>query len=253
MYKKKVDINMVERLNSDWLFRVPIDFEYNKYVLLNYVKNSESRLNQLKIYPDLQDVTLTIVNIASIAKDNKIIYLDKIINEFDDEINISDFKFDLIPELSLDEKSEINRTINFSYPKLLDLFNFAKSIWVFAFENVDLIIKKNKNSDLIIGYFYYYSKVDKSLHLYSFDFTKVHKEYSDYNEFKEVFSAQINKAISISIVLNLIKEIGGNPNYIIYEIKTDQDFPIKETLIPIAKRKLILKNKPISSDKKYIN
>ena len=78
----------MERLSSDWMFRTPIDFEYNKYILLNYIKNSESRLNQLKIYPDLQEVTLNIVNVASIGKDNKIISLDKIINEFDDEINL---------------------------------------------------------------------------------------------------------------------------------------------------------------------
>lgn len=244
---------MVDRLGADWLFRTPIDFEYNKYILLNYVKNSEKRLNQLKIYPDLQEVTLNIVNIASIGKDSKIISLNKIINEFDDEINLSDFNFDLIPDLNAFEQVEISRTINFSYPKLLDLFNFAKSIWMFAFENIDLNIKKNKNASPVLGYFYYYSKFDKSLHLYSFDFSKGQSDYSNYNEFKEVFSGGINKSISISIVLNLINENKGDLSYVIYEAKTDQELPIKETLIPIIKRKLILKNKPILSEKKYIS
>lgn len=241
---------MMERLTPNWLFRLPIDFEYNKYILLNYVKNSENRLNQLKIYPDLQEVTLNIVNIASIAKDNKVIILNKFLNEFDDEIAISDFKFDEIPELNSNEQVEITRTINFSYPKLLDLFNFAKSIWMFAFENIDLNIKKNKNAPIIKGYFYYYSKFNKSLHLYSFDFSE---GQSDYDAFKELFSEEINKSISISTVLTLIKDSGGDLNSIIYEVKTDQELPIKETLIPIAKRKLILKNKPMSLDKKYIS
>jgi hypothetical protein len=242
---------MIERLSSDWLFRMPIDFEYNKYILLNYIKNSESRLNQLKIYPDLQEITLNIVNIASVGKDNKIISLDKIINEFDDEINLSDFKYELIPELTPPEQTEVSRTINFSYPKLLDLFNFAKSIWMFAFDNIDLNIKKNKNASLVVGYFYYYSKFDKSLHLYSFDFSKGQSDYSDYNEFKEVFSGYTNN--SISIILSLINESGGDSSCVIYEAKSDQELPIKETLIPIIKRKLILKNKPILSEKKYIS
>lgn len=244
---------MMERLSSDWLFRTPIDFEYNKYILLNYIKNSESRLNQLKIYPDLQEVTLNIMNIASIGKDNKTVTLDKIITEFDDELNLSDFKYELVPDLNPFEQVEVSRTINFSYPKLLDLFNFAKSIWMFAFENIDLKVKKNKNASLVIGYFYYYSNVDKSLHLYSFDFSKGQSDYSDYNEFKEVFSGEINKSISIGIVLGFINETGGDSSYIIYEAKTDQELPIKETLIPIAKRKLILRNKPILSEKKYIS
>ena len=146
----------IDGLSSDWLFKEPIDFEYKKYILLDYVKNSENRLNALKIYPDLQQVTINIVNIASIVKDRKVISLNKVLDDFDSEINLSDFKFDILPDLGPTEQIEINKTINFTYPKLLDLFNFAKSIWSFAFDNIDLILKKNKQSSLIIGYFYYY-------------------------------------------------------------------------------------------------
>jgi len=243
----------IDGLSSDWLFKEPIDFEYKKYILLDYVKNSENRLNDLKIYPDLQQVTINIVNIASIVKDRKVISLNKVLDDFDSEINLSDFKFDILPDLDPTEQIEINKTINFTYPKLLDLFNFAKSIWSFAFDNIDLILKKNKQSSLIIGYFYYYSKTSGLLCVYFFDFSKNQDSYSTYNEFEEVFYGVIDKTISISIVLNKIKEHSGNNNYIIYEVKTTKEFPVKETLIPIVKRKLILKNKPIFSNKKYIN
>ena len=63
--------SMNEKLNSDWLFRTPIDFEYNKYIALNYIKKSEDRLNSLKIYPDLHEITLNLINIASIGKIRK--------------------------------------------------------------------------------------------------------------------------------------------------------------------------------------
>jgi hypothetical protein len=207
----------------------------------------------LKIYPDLQQVTINIVNIASIVKDRKVISLNKVLDDFDSEINLSDFKFDMLPDLDPTEQIEINKTINFTYPKLLDLFNFAKSIWSFAFDNIDLILKKNKQSSLIIGYFYYYSKTSGLLCVYFFDFSKNQDSYSTYNEFEEVFYGVIDKTISISIVLNKIKEHSGSNNYIIYQVKTTKEFPVKETLIPIVKRKLILKNKPIFSNKKYIN
>lgn len=250
---RKLENSKIDGLPSDWLFKKPIDFEYKKYILLNYVKNSENRLNELKIYPDLQDVTINIVNIASIVKDNKIISLNKVLSDFDDEINLSDFKFDLIPDLESNEHIEITKTINFTYPKLLDLFNFAKSIWAFAFENIDLNIKKNKQSSLIIGYFYYYCKSNNLLCLYFFDFTKNQDSYSTYNEFEEVFCDVIDKPISIAIILNLIKKHSGENNYVIYEVKSTKEFPVKETLIPIAKRKIMLKNKPIFTNKKYIN
>jgi hypothetical protein len=159
----------------------------------------------------------------------------------------------LIPDLEPNEQTEVNKTINFTYPKLLDLFNFAKSIWAFAFENIDLRIKKNKQSSLIIGYFYYYCKSSNLLCLYFFDFTKNQDSYSTYNEFEEVFYDVIDKSISIAIILNLIKKHSGENNYVIYEVKTTKEFPVRETLIPIAKRKIMLKNKPIFTNKKYIN
>ena len=85
------------KLNSEWLFRSPIDFEYNKYIALNYIKSSEDRLNDLKIYPDLHDITLNLINIASIGKDNKTISLTRKLNEYDDEIELGDFKYVEIP------------------------------------------------------------------------------------------------------------------------------------------------------------
>jgi len=250
---RKLENSKIDGLTSDWLFKKPIDFEYKKYILLNYIKNSENRLNELKIYPDLQEITINIANIASIVKDNKIISLNKILIDFDTEINLSDFKYDLIPDIESNEQTEINKTINFTYPKLLDLFNFAKSIWVFAFDNIDLRLKKNKQSSLIIGYFYYYCKSSNLLCLYFFDFTKNQDSYSTYNEFEEVFYDVIDKSISIAIILNLIKKHSGENNYVIYEVKATKEFPIREALIPIVKRKLMLKNKPIFTNKKYIN
>jgi hypothetical protein len=46
---RKLENSKIDGLTSDWLFKKPIDFEYKKYILLNYVKNSENRLNELKI------------------------------------------------------------------------------------------------------------------------------------------------------------------------------------------------------------
>ncbi|MCF8339779.1 MAG: hypothetical protein K9I82_02305 [Chitinophagaceae bacterium] len=244
---------MMERLEPNWLFRTPMDFEYNKYVLLNYIKSSEVRLNNLNIYPDLQEVTISIINLATIIKDNKILLINKILKNIDDEVNLSDFTFEPMPELSEFEKIEVTKTIKFSYPKLLDLFNFAKSIWVFAFDNTNIIIKKNKNASLEKGYFYFFSKKERELYLFSFDFTKNKKEYSNYTEFTEIFVGNIDSGISISIVLNLIKNNDGDSSSIIYEVKSNQDFPINETLIPIVKRKIILRNKPNFSKNKYIN
>jgi hypothetical protein len=208
---------------------------------LNYIKSSEGRLNDLKIYPDLHDITLNLINIASIGKDNKIVSLTRQLNEYDDEIELGDFRYDEVPELMVKDKSEVSRTINFTYPKLLDLFNFAKSIWTLAFENIDVKLKKNKSSASSTGYFYYFDKSNKLLYIYSFEVLLNDGKYSTSSSFNEIYFGEYDK-ISMIKVFDKLKEKGYDTTKQVYEITSTQDFPVRETILPIAKRKIIFKN-----------
>lgn len=230
------------KLTPEWLFRHPIDFEYNKYVALNYIKSSEGRLNDLKIYPDLHDITINLINIASISKENKTISLTRQLNEYDDEIVIGDFKYDQIPKLVNKDKTEVNRTINFTYPKFLDLFNFAKSIWSLAFDNIDVKLKKNKTASSSSGYFYYFDKTKKLLYIYSYDILLDDGKYNSNSSFNEVYCGDYDNKISIIKVFDKLKENGYDITKQLYEITSTQDFPVRETVLPIAKRKIIFKN-----------
>lgn len=230
------------KLTPEWLFRHPIDFEYNKYVALNYIKSSEGRLNDLKIYPDLHDITINLINIASISKENKTITLTRQLNEYDDEIVIGDFKYDQIPDLINKDKSEVSRTINFTYPKFLDLFNFAKSIWSLAFDNIDVKLKKNKAASSSSGYFYYFDKSKKLLYIYSYDIELEDGKYSSNSVFNEIYCGDYDNKISMIKVFDKLKDNKCDITKQVYEITSTQEFPVRETIIPIAKRKIIFKN-----------
>ena len=40
------------KLDPEWMFSQPIDFEYNKYTLLDYIQKCEKSFDDFKIYPD---------------------------------------------------------------------------------------------------------------------------------------------------------------------------------------------------------
>ena len=40
------------KLDPEWMLKKPVDFEFNKYTLLDYLQKCESRFNNLEIYPD---------------------------------------------------------------------------------------------------------------------------------------------------------------------------------------------------------
>jgi len=40
------------KLNPEWMLKEPVDFEFNKYTLLDYLQKCEQRFNNLEIYPE---------------------------------------------------------------------------------------------------------------------------------------------------------------------------------------------------------
>ena len=48
---------MLFKLNPEWLLKEPIDFEYNKYTLLDYLQKCEKGFDKLEIYPDFVELS----------------------------------------------------------------------------------------------------------------------------------------------------------------------------------------------------
>ena len=61
------------KLSPEWMLKEPIDFEYNKYTLLDYLQKCEKRFNNLEIYPDFVELSLHLANIQSLVKENTLL------------------------------------------------------------------------------------------------------------------------------------------------------------------------------------
>ena len=84
--KKKISF----KLNPEWMFKEPLDFEYNKYTLLGYIQKCEQSLNNFEIYPDFVELSLHLANIQSLNKENTLLLTDKKFQSCDDEILLRD-------------------------------------------------------------------------------------------------------------------------------------------------------------------
>ena len=71
--KKKMSF----KLNPEWLFKEPVDFEYNKYTLLNYLQKCEKGFDNMEIYPDFVELSLHLANIQSLVKENTLLLTNK--------------------------------------------------------------------------------------------------------------------------------------------------------------------------------
>ena len=147
-------------MDTDWLFEGIIDSEQKQYILLGYFQKLNKNLEEMKVYPMFTELSLHLGNIQTLLNQNQILYTEKVLSSFDDELIISDLKVKNIPIMAEDEFLEYRKILKYSHPKLQDYFGIAKSIWSIVYNSIDIKVKKNKNYlESKTGFFYYKTKV----------------------------------------------------------------------------------------------
>lgn len=239
--KKKMSF----QLNPEWMLKEPIDFEYNKYTLLDYLQKCEKRFSNLEIYPDFVELSLHLANIQTLAKENKVFLTNKKFESCDDEILLKDLSPKDIPSLSDQDEDELDKTLRYSGYKLLDTFNLGKSIWSLAYDNVDVFLRKNverENISLGYGYSFYYQKEKDTLYVWEY-YIKKDKKTSFYQKviFKEIYRGEPTNHTLTEIVeeYSSFNKTKFQDKIPVFETRSYQSFPIEQTLLPIMKRKII--------------
>lgn len=236
--KKKISF----KLNPEWMFKEPIDFEYNKYTLLDYLKKCGTNFDKFEIYPDFVELSLHIANLQSLIKENVFLLTKKKFESCDDEILVKELYPKTPREITDEEVIELEKTLKYSNLKLYDAFNVAKSVWSIAFESIVVTLKKNKEGAVVgSGFIVYYQKEDNKIFVWEFQLKKPKKEIN-----YKIYLENIHEGIHEEETLNNIietkstwKEIDFVKKLPVFEVKCEQKLPIDETVVPIIKRKVL--------------
>jgi hypothetical protein len=230
------------KLNPEWLLKRPLDFEYNKYILLNYIQKCEKGFNNLEIYPDFIELSLHLANVESLYKENKLLLTNKKFESCDDEILLKD----LVPvdreKLTEEEELELEKTIRYSGDKLFEMFNVAKSIWNIAYDNIEIILRKNKQEiPNGYGYVFYLKKDTMTLYVWEYYDKHLKKGIENTKTYLKLIYEEIYNGESVSDIIEKHSSFTKNRDYKnipIFEAKSLGYFPMENTFVPIVKRKL---------------
>jgi hypothetical protein len=239
MVRKK---KMLFKLNPEWMFKEPLDFEYNKYTLLDYIQKCEQNLDKFEIYPDFVELSLHLANIQSLNKENTLLLTDKKFESCDDEIMLKDLYPKKPRELSDEERKELLKTIEYSNYKLFDTFNFAKSIWDLVFDTVEISLKKNKNNlGSGMGYSFYYGKKENKVYVWEYQIKRDRKRpNTNKTTIKLIYENSPEDITLSSIIENNSSFIKKNyKTFPVFEMQCNQEFPMEQTIVPIMKRKIM--------------
>jgi hypothetical protein len=231
------------KLNPEWMYKEPIDFEYNKYTLLDYLQKCDKSFDNFELYPNFVELSLHLANLQSIIKENTLLLTDKKFESCDDEILIKELKPKKPRELSDNEEKELDKTIKFSGPKLFDAFNVAKSIWNIAFESINIQLRKNKRSLIAgTGYVFFYRKQNEKLYVWEYEIKRDKKDKTISKTYLNLIYDGVSDNLTVTEIIDTLST-WNNTEYFkdlpIFEVKCGQNFPFEETMIPIIKRKVI--------------
>lgn len=237
--KKKISF----KLNPEWMYKEPLDFEYNKYTLLDYLQKCDKSFDKFELYPDFVELSLHLANIQSISKENTLLLTNKKFESPDDEILVKELQPKKPRKLTEKEENELDKTLKFSGPKLFDAFNIAKSIWNIAFESIDLYIRKNKNNLVSgSGYIFFYRKSEEKLYVWEYEIKTDKKDQTTNKTHLELISEGNIDDKTLTDIIDSNSRWSQTEYYKdlpIFEIKCSQNFPFEETMVPIIKRKVM--------------
>lgn len=235
--KKKFDFIM----DTDWLFHGVLDAEQKQYVLLDYFQKLNKYFEEMKIYPMFIELSLHLGNIQTLINSNKILYTEKKFSTNDDELLLSDLKVKDIPVLATEEVDEYKKILKNSQPQLYDYFNFAKSLWTVVYESIDLKVKKNRSNIKSKSGFFYYNH-EGVLYVWQYTTKKVYKTNNQTKtHLKQIYKGTPEELTAEKIISMFSKtyEKNNEKSYPIFEVNCNSMFPLKETLLPIFKRKIL--------------
>jgi len=231
-------------MKTDWLFQEPIDLEHKQYVLLDYLQKLDKNLNNLKLYPQFQEISLHLASINLLIEKGQYLTLGRQLKDPDDEILISDLIPVDCPLLTKEEILEVYNVCKYSTENLRDYFNHAKAIWDIVNDTVSIEVVQNpKNIEPKQGLFFLDYK--EKTYLYEFIIKQIKKDSVETKcQIKKIcecpkgdFNEKL-KDIKKPLIKNLQdEEVHGK--LIVFTVNHNNNYPLRETLLPIVKRKIM--------------
>jgi hypothetical protein len=238
-------------LDTDWIFQGVIDYEQKQYVLLDFFQKLNTSFEEMKLYPMFIELALHLGNVQTLNNQNKMLFTNKKFTSNDDELLLSDLKMIDIPVLANEEVSEYKKILKQSQEQLHNYFDFAKSLWTIVYDSIEMTVKMNKRKlDSKTGVFYY--ETENKLYIWEYKIKKVYKVKNQYRtHLKSIYDGEITPVNEVISKHYNLDGLNNKFHYPIFEMKCSNIFPIKETLLPIFKRKIMAHiNQPNLKEKK---
>ena len=231
----------MKELSKNWFIEGSIDFEYKKYILLDYLQEINRHFDKSKLYPNLTDLIFHFNNLLYFKKNKSMLQ-----QSFPQRLTKADIEaVKLTYQKIVDDDSsmkQIEQIITFAMQKMDPAIQTGKEIYDF--------VESRLNIDPVgivpllpyHGYFSLRNGLERTNWIYEYQITIFESKDDKYRginiKFLETYEESITKTPE-TVKLDLIRRNQYMPNPAVYYVQSDITFPLEQTLLPVAKRSLV--------------
>jgi hypothetical protein len=231
----------MKTLSETWFAEGYIDFELKKYTLLAYLQDINKGFSENKLYPQLTDIIFHYNNIIAFRDNKKFLQ-----NHFPKRLTgvelekLSLFYMAVIEDTEL--MKELEDIINYASGKMQKTINDGTEIYEFVEEKINILPIGLVPLDNSEGYFFLINGQQNDTYVYQYRLTIFEKHDEKYRGIKTDYIDRWQRSIASTyehIKSELIRSKTDLPNPAVYAMETALNFPVEETLLPVAKRTLV--------------
>ncbi len=231
----------MSKLSSNWLTENHIDFEYKKYVLLAYLQEVSRDFEMQKLYPSLKELFVHYRQVLAIRKNR-----DELRNGFPQEAKDIDMeKMTLVYDSLFSDSElmkEIDEIINYSIPCFEKYLAEGRRIYDLIDQQISINPVGIVPLHAVEGYMFIRDGRNADTKVFEYDISLFEQPDGKYRGIHTEFIKTCESGISFTyqyIKMELIKEKKELPNPAAYAIESELVLPLEQTLLPIAKMRLL--------------
>jgi hypothetical protein len=231
----------MKQLPNNWIVEGLLDFEYKKYTLLAYLQEVSKSFDQSRLYPFLGDLVQHYNNIIALKEQKQ-----QVANQFPknlSKIDLQNFKLHYESIIGDDEYMEvIEEIVDYAIPLFRNHLQQGTELYEFVEDKLHFFPVGVLPINTSEGYLFINTNPKKDTQVYEYAVTMFENAYENYKGIRTQFITTYKTSTSNTfenIKLDLIKHYKKLPNPATYGIKAQLDFPLHETILPIAKRVLV--------------
>ena len=231
----------MKSLGINWFIEGSIDFEYKKYILLDYLQEISRHFDKSKLYPNLTDLIFHFNNLLYFKKNKSMLQ-----QAFPQRLTKADLEaVKLTYQKIVDDDNtmqQIEQIIAYALQKMDPAIQTGKEIYDFVESRLNIDPVGIVPLMPYHGYFSLRNGMERTNFIYEYQITIFENKDDKYRGININFIDTWEQSITNTpeaVKLDLIRRNKYLPNPAVYYVQSDITFPLEQTLLPVAKRSLV--------------